>query len=180
MKNRLILSLSSLSLLAMLSANTYAADSSVINITATVVASPCQVSTPNITIPLGDVEASVLEAPNSYNDWSTATDSSTIKLINCPVGTTEVDMVFTGTPDLNDGTDTFLNAETGVGAATNVSIQMRYASSVTISNNSLVPAHPSTTTHDVSLPLEARLHTKNGNVTPGSVSAVINVAFIYK
>ncbi|MDX6842943.1 MAG: fimbrial protein [Hafnia sp.] len=180
MKNRLWKSTSGLFLLAALSSTASAVgDQTAVMVTANVVASPCVVLSPNLTIPLGNIEASTLESANVYTAWSEMTSTATIKLANCPAGTTEVLMTFTGPPDPNGGVGSFLNMDTGTGAATNVSVQLKPSGSTDPIRNNEVMDIPIETGAAL-IPLSARLYTKSGGVTPGRVSSVINVAFSYK
>ncbi len=180
MKNTLWKSASGLLFIAALSSAANAAnESTVINITANVVASPCEVITKNINMPLGDIQASALQTATAATEWTPMDSNTTIKLANCPAGTTEVLITFTGTPDPNGGIGSFLNADTGTGAATNVSVQLKQTGATDpIKNNEVIdlPLQSGAAL----IPLSARLYSKSGGVTPGSVSSVINVAFAYK
>ena len=180
MKNTLWKSASGLLFLAALSSAANAAnDSTVVKVTANVVASPCLVLSPNITIPLGNIEASTFEGTDTYTTWTEVNSEAMIKLASCPTGTTEVLMTFTGTPDPNGGIGSFLNADTGTGAAKNVSVQLKPSGNTDpIKNNEVIdiPIESGAAL----IPLSARLYSKSGGVTPGSVSSVINVAFTYK
>lgn len=180
MKNTLWKSAGGLLLLAALSSTANAVgEQTVVTVTANVVASPCLVLSPNITIPLGNIEASTLESANTYTTWTDVKSEAMIKLASCPTGTTEVLMTFTGTPDPNGGVGSFLNADTGTGAATNVSVQLKPSGNTDPVKNNEVMDIPIESGAAL-IPLSARLYTKSGSVTPGSVSSVINVAFTYK
>jgi minor fimbrial subunit len=180
MKNTLWKSAGGLLLLAALSSTANAVgEQTVVKVTANVVASPCLVLSPDITIPLGNIEASTLESPNAYTAWTDVKSEAMIKLASCPTGTTEVLMTFTGTPDPNGGVGSFLNADTGTGAATNVSVQLKPSGSTDPIKNNEVMDIPIESGAAL-IPLSARLYSKSGGVTPGSVSSVINVAFTYK
>lgn len=82
-------------------------------------------------------------------------------------------------PDPNGGAGSFLNMDTGTGAATNVSVQLKPSGSTDPIRNNEVIDIPIETGAAL-IPLSARLYTKSGGVTPGRVSSVINVAFSYK
>lgn len=180
MKNTLWKSAGGLLLLAALSSTANAVgEQTVVKVTANVVASPCLVLSPDITIPLGNIEASTLESANTYTAWTDVKSEAMIKLASCPTGTTEVLMTFTGTPDPNGGVGSFLNADTGTGAATNVSVQLKPSGSTDPIKNNEVMDIPIESGAAL-IPLSARLYSKSGGVTPGSVSSVINVAFTYK
>ena len=98
-KNTLIsLGLVPLALLAM-SGNAHAADST-INITGTVVASPCTIEAVK-NVDLGDIDATKLAATGTSSDYV----SFSVNLTNCPATTTSATATFSGTASNTDYID---------------------------------------------------------------------------
>lgn len=149
-----------------------AADNTVINITANIVASPCTISTSNLNIDLGDIQASTLEIAGSTTPWSAV---NTIYLTNCPAATKSVIARFSGTVATNGDSDGYKND----GADPMISVQL--------ADNASTPkilSNGKTETEFVAdgaakVDLKARLYA-SGAVSPGAVRSTINVSFEFK
>lgn len=149
-----------------------AANTTIITVTANIVASPCTVSTETLNIDLGDIQASALEAAGSTTPWSPV---NSILLTNCPVGTNSVIARFQGTPATNGDSDGYKNE----GAAPTISVQL--------ADNAATPKMLSTGKTEslnvvnkaAQVDVKARLYS-SGVAAPGAVKATINVEFEYK
>lgn len=164
----------SLSLLAgLFSINVMADAGSNINITGVVVAAPCTVTSPaDIPVDLGqNIQSSSLATAGSASTWT----PFQITLGNCPVGTTKATITFSGTPDKDNPADQYKNT----GTATNVAVQLQSSDGDQFGNGKSftgVILSDHTYTYD----LKARAYTNAGNVTPGTVSAVVVASFTYQ
>jgi|EndMetStandDraft_3_1072993.scaffolds.fasta_scaffold02516_7 minor fimbrial subunit len=169
-KNTLIsLGLVPLALLAM-SGNAHAADST-INITGTVVASPCTIEAVK-NVDLGDIDATKLAATGTSSDYV----SFSVNLTNCPATTTSATATFSGTAS---NTDYYANS----GTAKNVEVELVTSySSANMGNGKSMNVTIDSATHASSYNLKT--HVKNDGkgsaVTPGSVSSAIQMAIAYK
>jgi len=169
-KNTLIsLGLVPLALLAM-SGNAHAADST-INITGTVVASPCTIEAVK-NVDLGDIDATKLAATGTSSDYV----SFTLNLTNCPATTTSATATFSGTAS---NTDYYANS----GTAKNVEVELVSSySSTNMGNGKTFNIGIDAATHGASYGLKT--HVKNDGkgsaATPGSVSSAIQIAMAYK
>lgn len=154
-----------------------AADPVTLNITGNVVASPCEVSTAsqNMNIDLGggkDLQSADLNEAGSSSEWVPIT----VSLENCPAGTSSVTATFHGTADAADAETLYTNT----GTATNVAVQLEgkaeepYGNGKT-SSITIADATDGKPTWD----LQTRAFSKNGGVTPGSISSVITMTFAY-
>ncbi|MEB5959750.1 type 1 fimbrial protein [Enterobacter sichuanensis] len=154
-----------------------AGDPVTLNITGNVVASPCEVSaaSQNMTIDLGggeDLQTADLNAAGSSSSWVPVT----VSLENCPAGTSSVTATFHGTADAADPETLYSNT----GTATNVAVQLEgsaeepYGDGKT-STISIADAADGKPTWS----LKTRAFSKNGSVTPGTISSVITMTFAY-
>jgi len=169
-KNTLIsLGLVPLALFA-LSGNASAADST-INITATVVASPCTIEAVK-NVDLGDIDATKLATTGT----SSAYVSFSVNLTDCPATTTGAVATFSGTAS---NTDYYANS----GTAKNVEVELVSSySSANLGNGKTYNVVPDPSTHAGAYNM--KVHVKNDGkgsaVTPGSVSTAIQMAIAYK
>ena len=159
-------------LAALCTQSAMAADSS-LNISGNVVASPCTVdaASKNLSINLGDVQASTLAAANVGSPWV----DGTINLTNCPSTTSQVTATFTGTADTNAA---FAYKNTGAGSSQASIHIMNKDLSADLKNGATLTQ--AVTSGAAALPFKARMYTSKGGVTPGVVSAAISVNFTYK
>lgn len=146
-----------------------------IDITGTVVASPCVVNGSNesLAVNLGDnIQASSLETSGSTSDWV----ATTLKLTNCPASTTSFSVTFAGTPDADDS-DYYRNT----GTATNLKLELtddsadvKYKNGASLTNVAIPSA-----THAYDLKLRARAKSK-GIVMPGTIKGQVQATFTYQ
>lgn len=152
------------------------ADDSVITVRGEVVAEPCTVASnsANMTIDFGRVSAKDMQTAGNATNYVYPSGSSNISLSSCPAGTRTVTAKFIGTPDPNDST-LFKNT----GTASNLGIWLVIGGSHT----AITPGSTRTATvtnSAASFNVAAKLYTKNGGVTAGTVSATISVALSYQ
>lgn len=174
MKSKHIYSIFMLVLPCIYNISAIAADDTTINITANIVASPCTISTSNLNIDLGDIQANTLESAGATSPWSPV---NTIHLTNCPISTTSVVATFTGTPAVNGDANGYKNV--GAGGDNLISVELADDSSTPnfYSNNKTASKTIANNAADINL--RARLYT-NGAATPGAVASTINVNFEFK
>jgi minor fimbrial subunit len=146
-----------------------AADTSTVNITGNVIASPCVVDSynSNITINLGDIQAASLATAGTGSNWQ----SFTIILKNCPVSTTKVNAVFSGTPDTGDAT-----RYKSTGTATNLSVELTNDTGTNLGNTKGTTVNVVSNTATFSL--KTRAYSK-GSVMPGTINASVVASFTY-
>ena len=147
-----------------------AADST-INITGTVVASPCTAEAEK-NINLGDIDASKLATTGTTSPLV----SFSISLTDCPATTTSAIATFSGTAS---NTDYYAN--TGTAKNVDVELMTSYSSS-NMGNGKTMNTGIDATTHAGTFNLKTRVRNdgKGSAVTPGSVSAAIQVSIEYK
>ncbi|HHQ6576278.1 TPA: fimbrial protein [Serratia fonticola] len=164
-----------LALVIMASANNMAlADAVNINITGNVVASPCVVNNnnSNLSVDLGQtIQAGTLATAGA----GTTLTPFNLSLTACPVGTNNVTVTFTGTAAAAPQTNMYLNT----GVATPLAIELSSGGLGTVLGNNSTLTMPVLVNRTVTFPLLARAVTSTGNVTAGSIVAVIQANFTY-
>ncbi|KFK95430.1 hypothetical protein IV04_11420 [Serratia sp. Ag1] len=149
-----------------------AADTSTINITGNVVASPCVVNASNsvINIDLGDIQASSLATAGAFGAWQ----PFSITLTGCPVSTTKVTAAFAGTPDATDATR-YKNQ----GTASNLTVELVGANSGNnLGNGKTTFTMVSGASKSATFDLKTRAYS-NGTVMPGTINASVVASFTY-
>ncbi|ECH9258719.1 type 1 fimbrial protein [Salmonella enterica subsp. enterica] len=145
-----------------------------IDITGTVVASPCEVNgnSPSLAVKLGDdIQADSLSTSGSATEWKDVT----LSLTNCPASTSSFSVSFSGT------TDTDTNYYKNTGTATNLKLELTDESSETAYKNGAklenvaIPG----TSHAYDLKMRARA-VSNGNVMPGTIVGQVQTTFTYQ
>ena len=137
-----------------------------IDITGTVVASPCVVNgdSPSLAVKLGDnIQADSLATAGSATNWT----NFTLALTNCPASTSSFSVTFGGTADT--GTATNLKLE-----LTDETTNTAYKSGATLQNVAI-----SSSTHAYDLKMRARA-VSNGNVMPGTIIGQAQATFTYQ
>ncbi|MEX2976660.1 fimbrial protein [Serratia fonticola] len=164
-----------LALVIMASANNMVlADAVNINITGNVVASPCVVNNnnSNLSVDLGQtIQAGTLATAGA----GTTLTPFNLSLTACPVGTNNVTVTFTGTAAAAPQTNMYLNT----GVATPLAIELSSGGLGTVLGNNSTLTMPVLVNRTVTFPLLARAVTSTGNVTAGSIVAVIQANFTY-
>jgi minor fimbrial subunit len=170
MTNKLSLISCALLIAAGVVTSAWAADSTVINIKANIVASPCTVATDKLDIDLGDIQSVVLAKAEDASPWSAVQN---IQLTNCPAGTSTVTATFNGTPGVN-----FVSYK-NTGTANNVGIELADDNStINYLSNGTTKA-VTVASGSANIPVRARLQS-DGAATVGTVLASVNVTFEYK
>ncbi|EAX2646930.1 type 1 fimbrial protein [Salmonella enterica] len=145
-----------------------------IDITGTVVASPCVVNGGNdsLEVNLGDnIQADSLSAGGSSTGWK----EFTLRLTACPASTSSFSVAFSGTTD-TDATK-YLNT----GSATNLALELTTQDSATTLSNgtSLENVTIPSGTHAYDLQLRTRAVSKGG-VGPGTIVGQVQATFTYQ
>lgn len=112
-------------------------------------------------------------------DLATANSGSTLKpfnivLSNCPTGTKNVTVVFTG--DIDDDAPTMYK---NTGTAENIAVELSEQGSDTILSNKSELTQPVLADKTVTFALNARAYTVTGDVGPGNITAVVQATFSY-
>lgn len=146
-----------------------------------VVAAPCTVSPvleAGQSVSLGSLSSSKFKNPG---DADTTWHNFSLELTNCPGGTTQSTVTFSGTADANDAT-LFANTEPPASAAPNMAVQVSQQSnnSVIVSNGSTMTVNVNTQNGTASFPLAARMKTPKGNTQAGNVTSTMLVSFTYQ
>ncbi|MBK5143074.1 fimbrial protein [Budviciaceae bacterium BWR-B9] len=124
---------------------------------------------------LGTQGRTKFQAANDAGAW----ENFTLNLTNCPAGTTQSTVTFSGTPDGTNST-LFANTEPAASAATHMAVQMVKEAdhNAILSNNSTMTVNISA--GSATFPLAARLYTPLGEAGAGKVSSSVLVGFTYQ
>lgn len=151
-----------------------AADTSTVNITGNVIASPCVVDATNsvMNINLDDIQATVLSSGGSYSPWKTFA----ITLTTCPASTTNVDMTLSGTPDPLD-----LTRYKSTGTATKLSVELTDSTGVVnLGNGKKLSVAVNSSTKQAVFNLKTRAYSTSGSVMPGTIASTVLATFTYR
>lgn len=145
-----------------------------LNISGTVVASPCTVDTASVSqeVDFGQLRSTDLKEAGTASVWQ----PFEVKLINCPQSTTTAKVTFSGIPAAEDAT---LYANTGT--ASNVAVQMapNADKSQVLGNTSSMTVNIDAQ-HNATYALAGRLYSVNGNTGPGTFSGIVQMNFTYQ
>lgn len=149
-----------------------AADTSAVNITGNIIASPCVVDATNsvMNVNLGDIQATALSSNGSYSPWKTFA----ITLTSCPASTSNVDMVLSGNQDPQDPT-----RYKNTGTATKLSIELTDKAGVNLGNGKKSTVAVNAATKQAVFNLQTRAYS-SGNVMPGTVVGTVLATFTYR
>ncbi|WNN47059.1 fimbrial protein [Siccibacter colletis] len=152
----------------------HAADTTM-TMTATVVASPCTVDSDSITKTIAldggnGLQAKDLQTAGATSAWV----DFDINLKDCPAGTTQAVMTFSGTADDDDAAN-YKNT----GTAKNIAVQLNEKGSGNQLSNGIAWTRD-ITSGTAQYSMSARAYTKNGGTTPGTVQAVVTASFTYQ
>ncbi|WP_219268447.1 fimbrial protein [Pseudomonas sp. Xaverov 259] len=139
-----------------------------ITVNGRVVARPCTVSTPAVSVVLGDFYTSDYIRPGSSSSWY----PFSLRLINCPTGTSSITATFTGPVD---DTGFYENQ----GGALNLQLELQEASGNSLSNGKSTIIPVVTINQSARLSLKVRALSVKGNARQGSIQALINVTYTY-
>lgn len=155
----------------------FAADPVSINVTGTIVASPCVVETATLTVPLGDdLQSADLNAASTSSAWVPIS----VKFKSCPAGTSSITATFHGTPDAGDPATLYSNTAVDAGddkAAKNIAVQLESLTDEPYGDGKTATINISSTTP--TFEMHARAFSKDGGATPGKISSVITMSFTY-
>ncbi|MBC3378343.1 type 1 fimbrial protein [Serratia fonticola] len=150
-----------------------------VNITGKVIASPCTLDTVNSTlsVDLGDIQASALSTAGTYGGPEKFFN---LILNNCPATTSKVTATFSGTPYDADN-NLFANAGSATGVGIKIKTRAEPYTGTTVRPNQSTWAVPiNAATRSATFAFATSAYTATGNVTPGTISSVMQVAFTYQ
>ncbi|HCU0293587.1 TPA: type 1 fimbrial protein [Citrobacter sedlakii] len=144
-------------------------------VTGNVKAAPCQISSDSVTKTVDltadqSITASSMYTPGSTTPW-VAFDLS---VENCPAGTTQVTVMFNGSPDQNQPQDRYQN----VGTATPVAVQLQSRDGQPLGDGKSLSGQVESQRY--TWQLRARIVSQQGHVMPGTVNAVVTVSMTYQ
>lgn len=134
-----------------------------------VVAKPCTIQTKEANVNLGDLYTRNLQQPGSASGWH----NITLSLTDCPVETSAVTAIVTGS---TDNTGYYKNE----GTAENIQIELRDDQDATLKNGDSKTVIVDEITRNAQFPLKARAITVNGNASQGTIEALINVIYTWQ
>lgn len=140
-----------------------------ITVNGSVVAKPCTVSTSDVTVELGDLYTFNLLSAGSASAWH----DISLSLTNCPVGTSSVTALFSGTADT---TGYYKNQ----GTATNIQLQLQDSAGNNLNNGKKIAVAVNDSTLSASFPLKVRALSVVGGATQGTIASVISVTYTYQ
>lgn len=152
-----------------------AGDPVALNIKGKIVAAPCQISsdsvakTVNLTGAQG-VRAASLYTPGSATDWV----PFDFNIERCPAGTVKATMLFSGDEDSAGPDDLYKNT----GSAGNIAVQLQTQEGQPLGNTKTLSGTIANNAY--SYHLRARAYSQQGNVTPGTINAVVTVSFTWQ
>ncbi|EON1114727.1 fimbrial protein [Escherichia coli] len=152
---------------ALFTATLQAADVT-ITVNGRVVAKPCTIQTKEANVNLGDLYTRNLQQPGSASGWH----NITLSLTDCPVETSAVTAIVTGS---TDNTGYYKNE----GTAENIQIELRDDQDATLKNGDSKTVIVDEITRNAQFPLKARAITVNGNASQGTIEALINVIYTW-
>lgn len=161
-------------LVLMAGAMTHAVQALDLNISGTVVASPCTVDISSVSqdVNFGTVRNTDLKEAGSVSDWK----SFTVNLNSCPASTSKAKVTFTGNPAAEDAT-----LYTNAGSASNVAVQMAADSNKTqILGNGTSMTVDIDAQHKAEYQLAGRLISVNGNTGAGTFESIVQMNFTYQ
>lgn len=118
---------------------------------------------------LGDLYTRNLQQPGSASGWH----NITLSLTDCPVETSAVTAIVTGS---TDNTGYYKNE----GTAENIQIELRDDQDATLKNGDSKTVIVDEITRNAQFPLKARAITVNGNASQGTIEALINVIYTWQ
>ncbi|BCG10329.1 fimbrial protein [Buttiauxella agrestis] len=157
-----------------------AAKAADVTITGRVIAASCTVN-PMLAggqeVDLGTLGRTHFQNAGDTGDWK----SFSLNLTNCPAGTSQSTVTFSGTPT-GTGGSLFANTEPVSTAAVNMAIQMAKDAdhSAVLSNGNSMTVDVDDVARTATFPLAARLYTDVGSVGAGRVSSSVLVNFTYQ
>ena len=145
-----------------------------LNFTGNIVASACTVNSgkSNMDINLGDIQASDLSNPGT----SSPKVAFSITFTNCPVGTNNVNVIFSGTPD-SDAGDSYYDS---TGSAGNVAVALYEASTGYLKGNGSNMTRGVDELRNATIDLQANVYSSKGGALPGTIITTVFTTVNYK
>ncbi|MBE4916786.1 MULTISPECIES: fimbrial protein [Enterobacter] len=159
---------------AAISFSSMAVDTANINVTGTIVASPCVINggSANLNVDLGStIQASALASAGA----TSSPVAFTLPITACPVGTSTVQVTFSGTPDPVAGANYYKST----GTATNVAVGLYQASNGNLLGNGTSVTQTVQGDRTASLAMQAKAYSSAGSVMPGTINSVIVATMQY-
>lgn len=153
-----------------------AADST-ITMTATVVASPCTVESESINKAIAldggnGFQAKDLQTPGASTEWV----RFDIVIKECPEGTNNATITFSGTPDDTNPESMYVNT----GTAKNVAVEIQSHDGSYMFGNGKSYTGSILSDRTFTFRERTRAYTSEGGVTPGTIQAVVTANFTYQ
>lgn len=155
--------------------STHAAQAADINLSGTVVASPCIVDagTKNQTVTFEQARAVDYKKIGDISEWQ----DFELTLSSCPASTTQVSAQLSGDAD-HDDTTKFANAQ---GTALGMALQIMTRDHQTeISPGGTLTASVDKASRRAIFPLSARMYTPTGQVIAGQFQTIVQLTFTYQ
>lgn len=140
-----------------------------ITVNGRVVAKPCTIQTKEANVNLGDLYTRNLQQPGSASGWH----NITLSLTDCPIETSAVTAIVTGS---TDNTGYYKNE----GTAENIQIELRDDQDATLKNGDSKTVIVDEITRNAQFPLKARAITVNGNASQGTIEALMEIRVILR
>ncbi|EHN8807261.1 type 1 fimbrial protein [Enterobacter roggenkampii] len=159
---------------AAISFSSMAVDTANINVTGTIVASPCVINggSANLNVDLGStIQASALASAGA----TSSPVAFTLPITACPIGTSTVQVTFSGTPDPVAGANYYKST----GTATNVAVGLYQASNGNLLGNGTSVTQTVQGDRTASLAMQAKAYSSAGSVMPGTINSVIVATMQY-
>lgn len=149
------------------------AENSGVNVSANIVAPACSVSVDSVNqkVDLGKGRTADLIKAGDVTKWT----SFNVNFEACPESVKTVTATFSGAPD-TDAPLYYLNT----GTSTHVAIEVTDETGTQELSDGKTLSTGVDATHKASLVLKSRMITPQGNATPGSVSGVLELSFVFK
>lgn len=156
----------------LINGSVWSADTVNLNVTGNIIASPCVFNNgdDNKNINLGEFQATNMKTAGSSSDPV----AFSLLFTQCPAGTRSVTVTFTGTPDPSAGSDYYMNS----GTAKNIAIALTDTDSGALKGNGSSISR-TITNRMATMAMQANIRSVEGNVMPGTVSAVVVVTMQY-
>ncbi|WP_024531358.1 fimbrial protein [Serratia fonticola] len=143
-----------------------------ITVNGSVVARPCQTPPGDTTVDFGDIYTTSLNTAGSVTAWK----DITLALSGCPVGTSTVNVVFTGLAASN--ADYYANSSIA-GSAGGIELELQDSANGLLKNGASRDIPVDFNTGTAELPVKVRVRSESGIPTEGNIEAVINVTYTY-
>ncbi|MEP8888252.1 fimbrial protein [Enterobacter roggenkampii] len=158
----------------------FSADPVQLNVTGTVVASPCVIDTASqsLDVPLGELQSADLNSAGSSSAWK----DINVVFKSCPAGTSSITATFHGTPDAGDPTTLYSNTAVDAGedkAAKNIAVQLEGLADEPYGDGKTATIDIASAGATPTFKMHTRAFSKDGSVTPGKISSVITMSFAY-